>query len=178
MDEQQSKKHSIVWWVFIGWWWTPLKWVLQDRPGSKWKKWQKVVLLICGFLIVSILALPEEETPTPPTDSTATQAEDAGDEEEPEEEVAPASFKNKVIEFQPVNPAALQVFVRTTNEGGESAQPSCDVRASDPSRTYSGFDFFELDELAPGDTQTWNGTITIENEGAAFVTEVKVDCDA
>lgn len=87
-----------------------------------------------------------------------------------------STFTAEVTNYRPANPASIQVFVITTNTGEETATPTCNVEASDPSGAYSGFDGFELDPIAPGAHQRWNGFVTIENEGAQFVTDVKVKC--
>ena len=62
------------------------------------------------------------------------------------------------------------------NTGGVAGNPDCDVTASDPSGAYSGFDIFSLGKIEPGDVSRGNGNITIENEGAVFVTEVDITC--
>ncbi len=28
-----QKRHSILWWIFIGWWWLPVKWILLTLPA-------------------------------------------------------------------------------------------------------------------------------------------------
>ncbi len=29
----KEKKHSIIWWVFLGWYWVPIKWVFFTLPA-------------------------------------------------------------------------------------------------------------------------------------------------
>lgn len=87
------------------------------------------------------------------------------------------TYTSEVTNYRAVNPASIQIFVNTTNTGSSEGTPSCTAHASDRSGAYSGFDSFELDPIPAGENERWNGYITIENEGASFVTEVSVECE-
>ncbi|MBQ6293968.1 MAG: hypothetical protein IJK77_08970 [Lachnospiraceae bacterium] len=49
VNEAQLKNahHSIFWWVFVGWWWVPVKWIVFTFPALLFKifghKKQKIV---------------------------------------------------------------------------------------------------------------------------------------
>ena len=49
-----KKKHGILWWLFIGWWWYPVKWIYYSLPVF-------IVRKIKGTLT------PTQATPTPPS---------------------------------------------------------------------------------------------------------------
>ena len=38
--------HSLLWWLFIGWWWRPIKWIscdiIADLLGFKYLKKRKI----------------------------------------------------------------------------------------------------------------------------------------
>lgn len=29
----KNKHHNILWWIFVGWWWLPIKWVFLTFPA-------------------------------------------------------------------------------------------------------------------------------------------------
>lgn len=31
--EVKEKKHSIIWWICVGWWWVPIKWLFFTLPA-------------------------------------------------------------------------------------------------------------------------------------------------
>jgi hypothetical protein len=153
----------------------PSSWAPPREQGFLSKVWTRyralpgwVQVAIVVVLLIAGLTSSGEEEPTP----TATEETQETDEPTP----GAAELRSRVTDFQALNPAALQVFIITRNTGDAPGEASCTVRASDPSGSYSGFDLFDVGEIGPGDLQRWNGTITIENEGAAFVTDVTVDC--
>lgn len=28
-----TKHHSVIWWIFVGWWWLPFKWLFLTLPA-------------------------------------------------------------------------------------------------------------------------------------------------
>lgn len=57
----KNKHHGILWWVFVGWWWLPIKWLIFTLPalivkifGHKrtkvvTKKYSMCVCQDCGY---------------------------------------------------------------------------------------------------------------------------------
>ena len=31
--ELKEKKHGVIWWVCVGWWWIPIKWLVFTLPA-------------------------------------------------------------------------------------------------------------------------------------------------
>lgn len=31
--EIKNKHHSVIWWIFVGWWWIPFKWLFLTLPA-------------------------------------------------------------------------------------------------------------------------------------------------
>lgn len=31
--ELKNKHHGIIWWLFVGWWWLPIKWLIFTLPA-------------------------------------------------------------------------------------------------------------------------------------------------
>ena len=31
--EVKEKKHGIIWWICVGWWWVPIKWLFFTLPA-------------------------------------------------------------------------------------------------------------------------------------------------
>jgi hypothetical protein len=87
-----------------------------------------------------------------------------------------ASIKWDVSEM--VDPATIKVWVTTRNVGQATAVPDCAVSLNSPNGSYSGYEIFTIDRLAPGHEQTWNGLVTISGEGARYVTRAdsRVTC--
>ena len=56
-----DKHHGIIWWIFVGWWWLPLKWLVFTVPALLWKifkgkkqtikqtNYSRAVCQSCGF---------------------------------------------------------------------------------------------------------------------------------
>lgn len=76
------------------------------------------------------------------------------------------------VEYGLVNPSTLKV--RWTAKGDAGADGTCYVRATDPSGEYEGSDtaMFTLGS----DSELWWINLPISNEGAAYVTDVTVNC--
>jgi len=77
-----------------------------------------------------------------------------------------------------VDPATIKVWVTTKNVGQAAAVPDCAVSLNSPNGSFSGYEIFTIDKLAPGHQQTWNGLVTITDQGAQYVTRAdsRVTC--
>lgn len=31
--ELKAKRHSVIWWILVGWWWVPIKWLFLTIPA-------------------------------------------------------------------------------------------------------------------------------------------------
>jgi hypothetical protein len=95
-------------------------------------------------------------------------------------EKAPTTFSGEVESYSVENPSSLAVSILVTNEGDVASNWECLVGAHDPSRSYNGFELLtSFESLGAGKTMRYDGSLSISNEGAAFVDEVTVrDCEA
>jgi len=77
-----------------------------------------------------------------------------------------------------VDPATIKVWVITKNVGRASAVPDCNVSLNSPNGSFSGYEIFTINKLAPGHEQRWNGLVTITGEGAQYITRAdsRVTC--
>lgn len=103
--------------------------------------------------------------------------EPADDPGQPAETTA-ATFAGTPAGWQVVNPASVEVRFDVANTSDVAGVAQCTVRASDDSGTYEGFDYFTTDRIPAGEQESFRGTLTIENQGAAYVTDMTVDCEA
>lgn len=140
------------------------------------KEIAKPILATFAVLIITmvILAIPTDTTTHTVNSDEPTINSDALTEVQPKKE---AKFKGTILRYEVINPATLQFFAKVKNTGNANGKFDCKVRGTDASGTYRGYDFFQDDApLKPGKTRTWNGTITITNEGSFYVTEVTISC--
>lgn len=76
-----------------------------------------------------------------------------------------------------VNPGTVAFTGEVTNTGDKEGKPNCFVRVNDIGNSYKGSDLFVPEEpLKPGQRIPLRGVVTVENNGAAFVTQIEVDC--
>lgn len=184
---QKDNQGTITWWDGQQWvWWDsnapgpqpPPHFFASTQPvyhqprQRKRRKWPLILGGILLLVVVGALASPDEEPTNEPTGEEQTQDDTESD---PQSDPKPR-FKERVLNTSVVNPATLNVVMEIRNTGDAPGSPDCTVDASDPSGTYSGFDIFEIGEIKPGKVDRGNGNITIENEGAVFVTEVNIEC--
>lgn len=82
-----------------------------------------------------------------------------------------------MVGYEAVDAKHLEVTISITNNGSEAAPGQCTVEAHNRFGDF-GFDIFSTEEdIAPGESATGSGFITIQNEGAESVDEVEVkDC--
>lgn len=146
--------------------------------GWVWFRGLKLWIQILAVLVlISVISAPFTEDDTA-TDTTFAFENEDDEPAEPEPEPGEAQYRAKVENYYPVNPASLRVVVKVTNYGDAAGVPDCTVRGRDESYSYSGFDIFTLrDPVQPGKYTRFNGVITIENEGAEFVTQVTAKCE-
>ena len=67
----------------------------------------------------------------------------------------------------------MRATVRVVNLGTESGNWRCNINASDPSGSYKGVDLLESTiPLSAGESELYDVSLTITNNGAAYITEV------
>lgn len=87
------------------------------------------------------------------------------------------SYRAAVGATAVIDPADLAVTVHVTNTGSSAGTPQCTIDASDPAGSYHGVDVATLkDQVAAGATDTFVDNLIITNQGASYVTSVKVTC--
>lgn len=86
------------------------------------------------------------------------------------------SFSAVVVDYDALNPATLRIHVETTNDGTKRGRASCSIDAHDPGRSYEATDLVQTDPIRPGETDRWFADVTVTNEGAKYITNVKVKC--
>lgn len=89
-----------------------------------------------------------------------------------------AKFKATVTSARAMNPATFTVFARVKNTGDAAAPARCFVIAQDPSGTYEGYGNFNVPggAIKPGKEGLLRADLIVTNEGAAWVTDIDVDC--
>ena len=88
-----------------------------------------------------------------------------------------ANFVWEVSEI--VDPATIKFWAVTKNVGKAAAVPHCMVTLNSANGSYHGFDSFDLDRIAPGHEQRWNGLVTVTGQGAQYVlpSESSIICE-
>lgn len=165
-----------IWPILLVWWiWKKSKWSQRKKIGAT---------AALGFLILVVGALGSPGT-TSPTNTVTTQpaiqptAPPATQAAEPKvEKPAPATYRAVITSHKAVDPATMSFTASVTNTSqNPGVNVSCDVVFESKNSTYRGYDLFDLGSpISPGETKTFSGLVTIEKEGAAWVTAGGVDC--
>lgn len=119
-----------------------------------------LVLAAFGWLLTS--SPNGDEEPAQSTQTSTTQT--------------PTTFSASVSSIVTINPATAIATVDITNVGASAGVPYCTVSVADPSGTYKGVDFFEFEELQPGERRQFDAQLTVTNQGAVFATNGSADC--
>lgn len=160
--------------------------VLKKFLGAMWVRYRALKLwiqIVIGIVVLSIITAPfsssDDPKPTASETTTSTVTTEAGPTEPTTTtEARVVSFKSKVLNYAPDSPAALHVYVRTVNTGNVDVAADCTVQASDATSHYFGVDTFIIKpDIGAGDIRFWNGSLIVTNEGAQYVTRVKVECE-
>lgn len=131
------------------------------------KLWQKAFFVFIAYvLITSLTGLGESsETPTETSESSST--------------VQDRSYPVEYLSHADINPATVSVRFGVKNDGTQAITPTCKIKMSDSSGTYSGYDFFDItDPIAAGVTKQVVVQLTITNEGSAYVNKFTGSCTA
>jgi hypothetical protein len=141
--------------------------VSTDIPYSKpWFKKKKFIVP----LVIVVLAMIGQFTggsDAPSESSPTTTAE------------VERSYPVEYLSHADINPATVSVRFGIKNDGTQPITPTCKIKMSDSSGTYSGYDFFDItDPIAAGVTKQVVVQLTITNEGSAYVDKFTGSCTA
>jgi hypothetical protein len=138
-----------------------------DTPSSKPWFQRKRYIIAMVLVVLAIIGqftggsdTSKESSPTPSTE-------------------VERSYPVKYLSHADINPATVSVRFGVTNDGTQPITPTCKIKMSDSSGTYSGYDFFDItDPIAAGVTKQVVVQLTITNEGSAYVDKFTGSCTA
>lgn len=146
---------------------------LNQAKQGNWFKKHKIIttlLIIVGcFTLVAIVSgsANKSNTSQPSASEKPTQGAES----------ASAKYEATVQEYNVTDPATLKVNIKVHNVGTVSGKPSCYIEAGKPTDAYHGFDrVVREEELGPDGWWGFAQNITISNQGATHIKEVKVEC--
>ena len=135
----------------------------KDSPSSNpwyFKKRYIALLVIILYFISTLTNSPDNSTETEKSSSTQTR-----------------SYPINYLSHADINPATVSVRFGIKNDGTQPITPTCKIKMSDSSGTYSGYDFFDItDPIAAGVTKQVVVQLTITNEGSAYVDKFTGSC--
>ena len=145
----------------------------MDKLKNIWAKflalkmWQKVLVVLIAYALISSLTGIRGSSDSPKSSMGSSSS------------VQERSYPVKYLSHADINPATVSVRFGITNDGTQPITPSCKIKMSDSSGTYSGYDFFDItDPIAAGQTKQVVGELTITNEGSAYVDKFTGSCTA
>ncbi len=129
------------------------------------KAWQKAVVVV---VLLSILSAPfNNDGSSKSTNSGSSNS------------IQERSYPVEYLSHADINPATVSVRFGIKNDGTQPITPTCKIKMSDSSGTYSGYDFFDItDPIAAGQTKQVVVQLTITNEGSAYVNKFSGNCTA
>ena len=135
----------------------------EDRARFFKKRKRNILIVVAVFLLFIVIgAFGGSDSSSSSSGTTKTRN-------------YPASIERISV----VNPASVRVIFTVKNDGTVEVKPSCTIKVSDESSTYTGFDIFNFDQaLSPGQQKNGAGVITVTKQGAAFVTKGSIVCSA
>lgn len=145
----------------------------MDKLKALWtrflilKLWQKaLVVLLAYVLIASVTGIGgSSDSPKSSTESSSSVQE--------------RSYPVEYLSHADINPATVSVRFGIKNDGTRPITPTCKIKMSDSSGTYSGYDFFDItDPIAAGVTKQVVVQLTITKEGSAYVDKFTGSCTA
>ena len=126
------------------------------------KKRYIALLIIVLYFISTLTNSPDNSTETEKPSSSQTR-----------------SYEVNYLSHADINPATVSVRFGIKNDGTQPITPTCKIKMSDSSGTYSGYDFFDItDPIAAGVTKQVVVKLTITNEGSVYVDKFTGSCTA
>lgn len=133
------------------------------KPWFKKKRFIIPIVLVVLSAIGSVTGGSEDSS----TSSSTSSAE------------VERSYPVEYLSHADINPATVSVRFAVKNDGTQPITPTCKIKMSDSSGTYSGYDFFDItDSIAPAQSKQVVVQLTITNEGAAYVDTFTGSCTA
>jgi hypothetical protein len=131
------------------------------------KLWQKAFVVFIVYLLITSLTGLGGSSDTPKTTSESSST------------VQDRSYPVEYLSHADINPATVSVRFSIKNDGTQPITPTCKIKMSDSSGTYSGYDFFDItDPIAAGVTKQVVVQLTITKEGSAYVDKFTGSCTA
>jgi hypothetical protein len=131
------------------------------------KLWQKAFVVFIVYLLITYLTGLGGSSDTPKTTSESSST------------VQDRSYPVEYLSHADINPATVSVRFSIKNDGTQPITPTCKIKMSDSSGTYSGYDFFDItDPIAAGVTKQVVVQLTITKEGSAYVDKFTGSCTA
>jgi Protein of unknown function (DUF2510) len=166
--------------------WDGTQWTEHRTPPPKGGLSTAAKVLIggaIGLLMIggraALLGSSSDQPTVQPSEPAPAQSTQEGVDEEPA--TPTPTYKARITTFEPVNPATIRFEALVKRPAAQSEEEDtsviCTVKFSDPSGTYDGFDFFDVDILAYSSRRFFGGNITITNEGAVWVTQQSIKCE-
>ena len=129
------------------------------------KTWQKAVIVI---VLLSLVSAPFHG-------GKSSDSGDSGSSASVQERSYPVEY----LSHADINPATVSVRFGIKNDGTQPITPTCKIKMSDASGTYSGYDFFDITDPIPAGVQKQVVVqLTITNEGSAYVDTFTGNCTA
>jgi hypothetical protein len=129
------------------------------------KKWQKAVVYFVILMLIGSIGNLGGSGGSSDTSSSGSVQE--------------RSYPVEYLSHADINPATVSVRFGIKNDGTQPITPTCKIKMSDSSGTYSGYDFFDItDPIAAGQTKQAVVQLTITNEGSAYVDQFTGSCTA
>ncbi len=134
--------------------------IIEERPMTEQQQKKQIpvstVLIALAIVFVPIILwLRSSASSAPPT----------------------STYEAHITDFSAIDPATAQALVTVKNTGSVEAAPTCQISVYNTSRTYQGYDTFDqLKKLKPGEQWSFNATVTVTDQGAAYVTEGAAGC--
>jgi hypothetical protein len=142
----------------------------MDKLKAIWTKfltlktWQKAVVVI---LLLSLISAPFNGGGSSDSSSSSSAS------------VQERSYPVEYLSHADINPATVSVRFGIKNDGTQPITPTCKIKMSDSSGTYSGYDFFDITDPIPAGVQKQVVVqLTITNEGSAYVDTFTGSCTA
>jgi hypothetical protein len=142
----------------------------MDKLKAIWTKfltlktWQKAVVVI---LLLSLISAPFNGGGSSDNSSSSSAS------------VQERSYPVEYLSHADINPATVSVRFGIKNDGTQPITPTCKIKMSDSSGTYSGYDFFDITDPIPAGVQKQVVVqLTITNEGSAYVDTFTGSCTA
>ena len=141
------------------------------------KLWQKALVVLLAYFLVSRIFTSDTGSSGDKPEGSSSQSPTGSNTSSQPPATNMRSYPVEYLSHAVINPATMSVRFGITNDGTQPISPTCNVKMQDASRTYKGYDIFEItDVIAAGQTKQVVVQLTITNEGAEFADQFVGDC--